>query len=436
MNQNWLIISYEPLASSLERYLHTCYSKPIEKLILPRRFFDEDIYYDVSDYNNYYEAISQKLCSYRSSELRHLVVLMTKWVDGIGNSSLWNPLHRHAEERKRVHPQEILLSWLVLSFPEVRWIFFNGSPQKNPSVHENPFYGFHYFSNDVKLNSTQRYAGYIPLFDPCGLRNRLRKILQEKTDDEGNLILKGLPVRLLKAAAIDEEPVYAYMNAYIAYRFGYLAWALIDWEMTEKVFGNNGSGADLVFEDLYLNFHDRPANFREEERFKECLKGDFEDRGEQHISHLKFRDCLLPGLKDVKERILVTVGHRKWCPDKERWVKNKVYLATLLTTRVKTLYKPFTGIFDLWKKAGKWKHFRREPRYADKFTWPPTGTGPMLASGGHSAPGQLLVLAHRLLDRAQNILKQAETVPEAIHAALLALEAKELLVNKTPTTAL
>jgi hypothetical protein len=48
----------------------------------------------------------------------------------------------------------------------------------------------------------------------------------------------------------------------------------------------------------------------------------------------------------------------------------------------------------------------------------------------------MLVLANRLIARAEDILERATTVPDAIHAALLALEAKELIGNRTPTSAL
>jgi hypothetical protein len=54
----------------------------------------------------------------------------------------------------------------------------------------------------------------------------------------------------------------------------------------------------------------------------------------------------------------------------------------------------------------------------------------------HSAPGRLLLVAERLVQRAERIRRVAQTVPEAIHAALLSLEAQEYLGHRTPTTSL
>jgi hypothetical protein len=56
-------------------------------------------------------------------------------------------------------------------------------------------------------------------------------------------------------------------------------------------------------------------------------------------------------------------------------------------------------------------------------------------NGGHSAPGVLALVAENLIMRAQQILDNAKQVGDAIHAATLALEAKELLNGLTPTLA-
>ncbi|MDQ7052312.1 MAG: hypothetical protein Q9P14_05275 [candidate division KSB1 bacterium] len=322
---------------------------------------------------------------------------MTKWVDGIGNSSLWNPLHRHAKKRERIHPQEILLSWLILSFPEVRWVFFKSSPDnanknKDPGNHAtsestnqgvfNPLEDVHCLPVSLQFDVHRRYPGFVPLFDPTGIRYRLRKIVRDREDREGKKIAAEIPIRVQTAAAIDEEPVYAYMNAYIAYRFGYRSWALVDWQMTENVFGNDGHGANLVLEDLYLNFADRPLDFNEENKYSKCIKKE-ENAPSPHLSHLEFRDCLLPKLKNVKERFLITVGHQKWQEDRHRWRLNKFYLRSLVSTRTKTLFKPFSGIYDLWKKSGKWQKFRRLPRLAEHYEWPPRHFGSMVKGPQH-----------------------------------------------------
>jgi hypothetical protein len=57
-------------------------------------------------------------------------------------------------------------------------------------------------------------------------------------------------------------------------------------------------------------------------------------------------------------------------------------------------------------------------------------------SGGHSSPGRLLVIAEKLISRADKILKQSHSIPECVLGATMALDAQELLGFRTPTTSL
>ncbi len=54
----------------------------------------------------------------------------------------------------------------------------------------------------------------------------------------------------------------------------------------------------------------------------------------------------------------------------------------------------------------------------------------------HSAPNKILILVDHLLDRTREIISNASSCQESVHAALLALEAKELLHGQSMTTAL
>jgi hypothetical protein len=102
----------------------------------------------------------------------------------------------------------------------------------------------------------------------------------------------------------------------------------------------------------------------------------------------------------------------------------------------KMLYKPLSGIFDLWDKAGL-RHRLGKGKYqgkAEGYEWPPEQF--VTESRGHSAHGRLLLIAERLITRAERILSSAQSVPEAICGSTLALEAQEYLGNRTPTTAL
>ena len=159
---------------------------------------------------------------------------------------------------------------LLLSFPEVVWVpLYRGtiscflSGMNSDMIPENPF-------STLRGSLEMCRAGYSPLFDGDGLRstvisNRIRKDASEHRN------------RSDVAVALDEERQFAYMNAYVAYRFGYRAIPVVtrrcanfvvgrDWlfQQHKMTFGggtsNDGQGALrprlVVFEDVCLEFPD------------------------------------------------------------------------------------------------------------------------------------------------------------------------------------
>jgi hypothetical protein len=187
---------------------------------------------------------------------------------------------------------------------------------------------------------------------------------------------------------------------------------LLSKEKKEKV-ECNIPAIELAFEDLFLNFSDRSQD-------------------DIHLSELSERVKKYDRLKDVSNRILVTVGHKNigW------YRKNYEYIRELKAKgkKVKIVLKPSSGMYNILEKSGLLKEYwkRRKQEWAS--------TKPRKKSvgetGGHSAPGRLLLIAEKLIDRARRIFKDAETVQDCIHGATLALEAVELLGYRTPTTAL
>jgi len=315
-----------------------------------------------------------------------------------------------------------LLAQLILAFPEFHWIF--GVVEKDwPAEVEG---GEH----DLPA-SAKGFLGQA-LFDGSGLRQWVRERAREALKDED---LGGyLPIRRRLALAIDDEPSYACFNAYTAYRFGYRARA-VDTEaelvrlLEEK--GAVGETLGLTLEDLFLNFPDRR---------KDRVKG----LGRAvHWSDLDERNKVLPRLEVLAPlRVFVTTGHRKGSAD-ERRKRNRLISQQLgrsgkLGTVVR---KPLAGIFDLWKRSGLYSAHRRMPSphgLAPGFEWPPSARDTQEDRGSsHSAPGRLLEISGWLLDRAERRLAAGvRSVPEAVHGAVLATEALELLGDRTPTTAL
>ncbi len=397
------------------------------------------------------------------------------------------------------------ISMLILTFPEIHWIFvldIKAAKEKNDQFLNN-FHSYNINCLNLLIKRTLEFSNLnlINIFDPCNLRNRIKKNICKSE--------KGLPRRGLCAAAIDEEIFYAIMNAYTAYRFGYRAWVVSTFGMMEYVFKmyDLRSANDKTQEQaLIIEFKtecewDRSRNIvlivsvtidtttewtvsgiNDEGEFKtvpidnndklakELKKGEshrnkiielatsylghtlyknkkcdikfvfedlylnFPDKDEDiHLSKLKRRDGEFSRLKCVDERILITVGHKNTDNARSIWLCNLQYLKSNFSNRYKILYKPLAGIFDLWKKAGKWKPYSNIPELAKDFYWPPEKNSTREDENDrHSAPGRLLLISEKLIERSKRVLKCADSVSDAIHAATLALEAKELLACKTP----
>lgn len=327
---------------------------------------------------------------------------------------------------------------LILAFPEVHWVFpCTSSPVDNNSLWRGSFDQAHLLTRSslgeiVRLHEQK----FCPLFDPTGLRNHLRRGLSSEDPEERETI----PERQDTAAVFDDEVAYAHFNAYAAYRFGYRGWAVTSWALLKRLFGGNpiseddespgdpewvwGDPVDLSLEDLYCPFPDRPYYVS--------------------LSDLDERKDWLPAIEEIENRAIITVGHHRDDEGKKRWGSNEKYLREWQEEKEErkatVVQKPLSGIFDLWRKAGFWEmdlwDWNGQPEAADSFQWPPDPEQEGENSGGHSAPGRLLLIAERLISRSKAVLKEAQSVSDATYAATLALEAKELIGNRTPTTSL
>jgi hypothetical protein len=210
--------------------------------------------------------------------------------------------------------------------------------------------------------------------------------------------------------------------------------------MMSRVFANNSTEELAVsFEDLYLNFADK-------------RKG---------LSTISKRDEIFPALSQTTRRVFVTAGHEgeTWQANikylKERWAAGvmdhksafrvKLRHALRLSHRpshnrptksfVWLLYKPESGVFDVWNRSGLEGEFKNNGGKAEGFKWPPVIEHRQSGSS-HSAPGRLLLVADSMIARAQLLLKNGQSVSEAVYGAVLALGAQEYLGYRTPTTSL
>ncbi len=402
----------------------------------------------LADLEQAYAAIAARLDARSPAQLRQTWLLLNVGleapVDAAMRPNRWNPLLSYSLGSGRLLPREMLASWLVLAFPEIRvlalaendnelaapWCDHLLRPDSSHQPQRSSVATLLAVQRGLDSPSARSNWFTPPLFDLSGLRNLVKQVAFAH---EG-LPLSALPAdRRQCAAAIDEETEYAFFNALTAYRFGYRVAAVISAQAMKEVFREGSSSAlagtgrwRLVFEDVYLNFVDREAVF---------------DRGtsggEFHLSDFEVRDRECPGLKQSDRRILVTAGHARGKEADARWRASLVYLRSV-GIRCDVVIKPIADMWRLWRAAGQWDRFAVRPRTAEGFTWPPRPDEDSQQRWEipHSAPGRLLRIAETLLSRSRRVLAGSEGVEAAAHAAVLALEAKELLAGRTPTTAL
>lgn len=316
-----------------------------------------------------------------------------------------------------------VIAMLILTFPEIRWVFgvMRGAGDQEQDI-----------VRDHGLLSLLA-AGADPLFDGTGLREWVRR--QARQDDKNATNdrptsdrPRHLPKRSQVAVAIDDERSYAYFHSYVAYRFGFRAFPVTDENLMEELLGEHGSlkGSPqlrLSIEDLFLNFPDR------------C---------DRHLntrwSDLQVRSQNLPALDGSNVlRMFVTSGQKKGT-DEDRLERNRNFREILHEEeRLGTmLYKPISGVFDLWKDSGLMSLLcdGRQPGQADGFVWPPhfPDFPESDQNHDHSAPGRLLEIATRLEARAERLLGNVHCAIRAVQGAVLAVEAMELLGEKAQTT--
>lgn len=339
-----------------------------------------------------------------------------------------------------------LVAMLVLAFPEIRWFFgtilgYANADEKGKEERDE-FRRAHGLINFFDGSFSQ-------LLDPRGLRDWIRQCIlsTEGCDGQAARLANGnavehpagyLPRRLKFAVGLDEEYDYALLHAYAAYRFGFRALALSRRTSAEAVLGQDSRWAapTVTFEDIYLNFPEGGAGY-----------SDLAQRG-KHFPKLES--------DQTRFRVLISSGHRPGKGGDHTRQANKDYIerqgrrnnaaGNYNPVHMPELRKPHSGVFRIWEDAGLTT--RLKSGVAPGFVWPPKwpeepAPGSLedlpapVSEGvktGHSSPGVLLVIAQRLLQRAEALSENAHSVQKAVRGAVLAADALELLGGKTPTS--
>lgn len=392
-----ILTDRDRLAESVERYLFYRYSIKAKIIVIPRPGLSGPSI--LSLFENIYHEIELALEGYFQDSCS---AGFPVFLDFLSLTSSHDAL-------SRLNPvlgdDEIALAaMLILAFPEVHWIFIPSNPPNRNTNTDALLESVHFLNIDSDAGDGApikwHLNNYCPLFDGAGLRNRIKSNIEVE-------LSYGIPTREYSSAAIDEETPYAFMNSYLLFRKGYRSHAVTRRAYMMGLFGDrrdvDTAKIRVTIEDMYLNFADKTED--------------------EHFSDFSIRDSrYFPGLGQVANRIIMTVGHGV-SKDPDKIERNRRFLESQ-RIRSKFIFKPLSGIFDIADKA--------KLKTADKFEWPP----PKKVKDGdvHSAPGRLLLIAEKLLARAEKILKSGVLIEDSISGAVLALEAQELLGDKTPTT--
>lgn len=312
-----------------------------------------------------------------------------------------------------------VLGLLVLAFPEIHWVFLPTTRQRPENAEDwAQLSRLHVIDQPSDLAGMVglRKAGFSPLFDPAGLRNFIRRQLRNGPGGTPDSQVLGIPLREEQAAAVDDEAGYSFLHAYAAYRFGYRTHVVTTAELLRRLFASDSPfRMSLVFEDIFLNFPDEhPVEF-------------------SHLAH-RAGTGLCPKLEDVPRRIFVSIGLGSVHRD-----SNKAFVAAARHAGkpYRIIHKPMAGVFNLWSEAGLVRRGRRRAEQTGRgFVWPPAESVHPAGTQAptHSAPGRLLRVAERLLRRAERMRDEIKSPMAAVYGAVLALDALELLADRTPTT--
>jgi len=348
-----------------------------------------------------------------------------------------------------------LVSMLVLAFPDIQWCFamIKGESNNNPDNDKtgllkalNRLHGLQCLDNSTPPCSN--------LFDGSGIRNAIRGSLNHD------------PAKLIKmrshniAVTIDDERQYSHLSGLVAYRFGYRCFPVDTFKLARELLGESGflNGViQLSIEDMNLRFPDNLSTplSSAEDRLKEFPK----------LKGVKWLTLLTAaGAKKAKEHIVgrrievVGAGNDRdyrtvFKPigglNVEEWGFNSLPFTSQSSQRtLGFLNQPNSqSLPRWWAQVNKVLHLPQIVKWALSSGFESGSDGkdaarePNLDAKGidapHSAPGRLVEVANVLLTRATFLCKLSDETKSplpAIRAAVLAMDAKELLSNKTPTT--
>lgn len=328
------------------------------------------------------ESVAAKLATLATEELRRTVCVLDL-------SSEPTPIWRLLFDNHSLRP-----TWLAMRFPEVYWIFVvrDGGVPNLIAADAKRIHFLTVMDMPMLRQMLFRHAsGFRTWFDIAGLRVSSR--LPES--NIGTVIdtqVQGL--------VLDDELAFAAFNSYLLYRRGMRTWMINTATEYSLVKDLGESGRDyVVLEDIELNFED------------------LEERGPSG-KEVGDDNLFLPRTDRVSEALSRRLG--AWGVGDSGRIAARVIVSSSRIDGYAGVIKPFSGLYEKGI-LGRLPHIPPLP----------IGDANEAASAGHSAPGIYQAIAAALLGRSRVLQEGANDTVNAVHGALLALEAERLLGDKT-----
>lgn len=296
-----------------------------------------------------------------------------------------------------------LVSMLILSLPEVRWIFVSvvsapADPKRNAVYeHFRAFITSHFGLERLRSDHGPQ------LFDGMGLREVVLKLNDIGPDDGIDDVLSSTkPVALV----LDDESQFRSMLSLAAYSWGFRVFSVATWPEALQLVGPSGMWQRnphplhqirLSLEDLCLRYHDQPYS-------------KLDDPAE--------RIRLLPGLSAGHiSRHYVSIGDlHPIAPAKTRFWKRTA-------RREEVIPKPTRDYFSLWDEiGGRW----------GSMPWDGATFSRADTNEPHGAPGRIVIVAETMLARAKRLLAGAPSLQEKLWVAVVSADAFRLLEGRSP----
>ncbi len=369
----------------------------------------------------------------------------------------WTPAAAEWDLTREVHPLRPVE--LMLSFPEVYWIFLtpslpdlsdafasrrstppelsNGAFQQQLRSLAIPAHFVEYEKLALLPQLIQRHGeGFRPLFDPFGLRFFIEAMAQpdmaKAPASSSQFLLPQLGV------AVEDESTFCWFHGYLLYRYGRFASlaptysALRTWQKLlssalDEIEGNGRSvhptgsaaGATVerptkiaIIEDVELSFSDCKDWILRKESL---MPGHYEA-----TTHL---------YRDHSTALRLRWDEGQWSG---RWAPRIVVSSIKVSCDGRAILKPHNGMFEIGIVESLWSPPKDRPNS------PPTEClrfrtdgAPPSAADRHSATGMVQEVAARLLMRIRAGAEDVRDSDQAIHYAALALAARRLLGFRT-----